>query len=223
MLCKNVMPNELPFCNSLIMKIGASEGIRTLDIHLGKVTLYQAELRSLPADPDKLPESGGNASLVLGKILVRARAKFFLRHIPATANTRRSTRNRARAAPNGPGPRPPEGADEPPNCRPSRPTAPPNSKSPASKCSPARAPARKPPPGAPAELGPPPPRRQAARPLPAAPPHRPGAPRTRRERQPRQHPKPRWLTLTFSYAKQLIDAWRGELVHSSAIATNRGL
>ena len=27
---------------------GASEGIRTLDIHLGKVTLYQAELRSLP-------------------------------------------------------------------------------------------------------------------------------------------------------------------------------
>jgi hypothetical protein len=28
--------------------IGASEGIRTLDIHLGKVTLYQAELRSLP-------------------------------------------------------------------------------------------------------------------------------------------------------------------------------
>jgi hypothetical protein len=29
-------------------KIGASEGIRTLDIHLGKVTLYQTELRSLP-------------------------------------------------------------------------------------------------------------------------------------------------------------------------------
>jgi hypothetical protein len=26
---------------------GASEGIRTLDIHLGKVTLYQTELRSL--------------------------------------------------------------------------------------------------------------------------------------------------------------------------------
>jgi hypothetical protein len=25
---------------------GASEGIRTLDIHLGKVTLYQAELHS---------------------------------------------------------------------------------------------------------------------------------------------------------------------------------
>ena len=35
-------------------KIGASEGIRTLDIHLGKVTLYQTELRSLP-------ESGGTA------------------------------------------------------------------------------------------------------------------------------------------------------------------
>ena len=29
-------------------KDGASEGIRTLDIHLGKVTLYQTELRSLP-------------------------------------------------------------------------------------------------------------------------------------------------------------------------------
>ena len=27
---------------------GASEGIRTLDIHLGKVTLYRTELRSLP-------------------------------------------------------------------------------------------------------------------------------------------------------------------------------
>ena len=32
----------------LLKKIGASEGIRTLDIHLGKVTLYQTELRSLP-------------------------------------------------------------------------------------------------------------------------------------------------------------------------------
>jgi hypothetical protein len=29
-------------------KIGASEGIRTLDINLGKVALYQTELRSLP-------------------------------------------------------------------------------------------------------------------------------------------------------------------------------
>jgi hypothetical protein len=28
--------------------IGASEGIRTLDIHVGNVTLYQTELRSLP-------------------------------------------------------------------------------------------------------------------------------------------------------------------------------
>ena len=27
---------------------GASEGIRTLDIHVGNVTLYQTELRSLP-------------------------------------------------------------------------------------------------------------------------------------------------------------------------------
>ena len=31
-----------------MIEIGASEGIRTLDIHLGKVTLYQTELRSLP-------------------------------------------------------------------------------------------------------------------------------------------------------------------------------
>ena len=29
-------------------EIGASEGIRTLDIHVGNVTLYQTELRSLP-------------------------------------------------------------------------------------------------------------------------------------------------------------------------------
>ena len=34
--------------------IGASEGIRTLDIHLGKVTLYQTELRSLPNKPGKI-------------------------------------------------------------------------------------------------------------------------------------------------------------------------
>ena len=31
-----------------VEKIGASEGIRTLDVHLGKVMLYQTELRSLP-------------------------------------------------------------------------------------------------------------------------------------------------------------------------------
>ena len=29
-------------------KDGASEGIRTLDTHVGNVMLYQAELRSLP-------------------------------------------------------------------------------------------------------------------------------------------------------------------------------
>ncbi len=32
----------------MIQKNGASEGIRTLDIHVGNVTLYQTELRSLP-------------------------------------------------------------------------------------------------------------------------------------------------------------------------------
>ena len=31
---------------SFFWKAGASEGIRTLDIHLGKVTLYQTELHS---------------------------------------------------------------------------------------------------------------------------------------------------------------------------------
>ena len=31
--------------------IGASEGIRTLDIHVGNVTLYQTELRSHPRGP----------------------------------------------------------------------------------------------------------------------------------------------------------------------------
>src|SRR5437667_10106242 len=31
--------------------IGASEGIRTLDTHVGNVMLYQAELRSLPCRP----------------------------------------------------------------------------------------------------------------------------------------------------------------------------
>ena len=33
---------------------GASEGIRTLDIHVGNVTLYQTELRSLPNKPGKI-------------------------------------------------------------------------------------------------------------------------------------------------------------------------
>ncbi len=34
--------------NEQFRESGASEGIRTLDIHLGKVTLYQTELRSHP-------------------------------------------------------------------------------------------------------------------------------------------------------------------------------
>src|SRR5256885_8484694 len=33
---------------------GASEGIRTLDIHVGNVTLYQTELRSLPFKQRKI-------------------------------------------------------------------------------------------------------------------------------------------------------------------------
>jgi hypothetical protein len=42
--------------------IGASEGIRTLDVHLGKVMLYQTELRSQPSQFQKLRESTGIAS-----------------------------------------------------------------------------------------------------------------------------------------------------------------
>src|ERR1043166_6321149 len=35
-------------------KVGGSEGIRTLDTHVGNVMLYQAELRSLPNQPGSL-------------------------------------------------------------------------------------------------------------------------------------------------------------------------
>ena len=50
--------------------IGASEGIRTLDIHLGKVTLYQTELRSLPTIGwQKLRESIWNASPVFASVI----------------------------------------------------------------------------------------------------------------------------------------------------------
>lgn len=43
---------------------GASEGIRTLDTHVGNVMLYQAELRSLPETGGRLTERGGFASLI---------------------------------------------------------------------------------------------------------------------------------------------------------------
>ena len=36
-------------------RIGASEGIRTLDTHVGNVMLYQAELRSLPESLEDYP------------------------------------------------------------------------------------------------------------------------------------------------------------------------
>ena len=45
----NMMKGKI-FIMKILEKIGASEEIRTLDIHLGKVTLYQTELRSLPKD-----------------------------------------------------------------------------------------------------------------------------------------------------------------------------
>jgi hypothetical protein len=37
---------------------GASEGIRTLDTHVGNVMLYQAELRSLPIRPGEVSGTG---------------------------------------------------------------------------------------------------------------------------------------------------------------------
>ena len=48
------------------IKDGASEGIRTLDIHLGKVTLYQTELRSLPKEGSILRNLRENASPFIG-------------------------------------------------------------------------------------------------------------------------------------------------------------
>ena len=47
------------FACKIRRKNGASEGIRTLDIHLGKVTLYQTELRSLPF---RRPENNKNSA-----------------------------------------------------------------------------------------------------------------------------------------------------------------
>jgi hypothetical protein len=40
--------NIYPYSGHKEKEIGASEGIRTLDTHVGNVMLYQAELRSLP-------------------------------------------------------------------------------------------------------------------------------------------------------------------------------
>ena len=39
------------------MRVGASEGIRTLDVHLGKVMLYQTELRSLAVSDGQVTEN----------------------------------------------------------------------------------------------------------------------------------------------------------------------
>ena len=41
-------------------EIGASEGIRTLDTHIGNVMLYQAELRSLPKKHGKTKTNSRN-------------------------------------------------------------------------------------------------------------------------------------------------------------------
>ena len=39
-------PLEIAEYQQIFEGVGASEGIRTLDVHLGKVMLYQTELRS---------------------------------------------------------------------------------------------------------------------------------------------------------------------------------
>ena len=39
-------PLEIAEYQQILEGVGASEGIRTLDVHLGKVMLYQTELRS---------------------------------------------------------------------------------------------------------------------------------------------------------------------------------
>jgi hypothetical protein len=57
------MDLEIPATAGHREKNGASEGIRTLDTHVGNVMLYQAELRSLPMNHAKLNQSSRIASL----------------------------------------------------------------------------------------------------------------------------------------------------------------
>ena len=47
---ENIAENKVRDGGEIRGKDGASEGIRTLDINLGKVALYQTELRSLPEE-----------------------------------------------------------------------------------------------------------------------------------------------------------------------------
>jgi hypothetical protein len=42
-----------------VRESGASEGIRTLDVHLGKVMLYQTELRSRSEERDEFRVTDG--------------------------------------------------------------------------------------------------------------------------------------------------------------------
>ncbi len=101
-------------------KNGASEGIRTLDIHLGKVTLYQTELRSLPrrlgqttgipvkCKPSFSENFGGRFGRASGVPERRS----------TTANNRRSRYSRrGGGGPNGRGPRPRADEGEPPSRR----------------------------------------------------------------------------------------------------------
>ena len=57
----NMMKGKI-FIMKILEKIGASEEIRTLDIHLGKVTLYQTELRSHPKWKNNLEKPSEIAS-----------------------------------------------------------------------------------------------------------------------------------------------------------------
>jgi hypothetical protein len=55
-----------PVLRGKYKKVGASDGIRTHDIHLGKVTLYQTELRSLPKTAHMLIRKRASARGIYG-------------------------------------------------------------------------------------------------------------------------------------------------------------
>ena len=67
-------------------KNGASEGIRTLDTHVGNVMLYQAELRSLPKSLMKLRKISRIASPFFRALFLRNERK---RHRRQNAHERR--------------------------------------------------------------------------------------------------------------------------------------
>ncbi len=69
----NLFEGDGPF-----FRVGASEGIRTLDIHVGNVTLYQTELRSLPESSTKLQNALRIASPFQGRAALLTRRKLLV-------------------------------------------------------------------------------------------------------------------------------------------------